>query len=194
MFGLGPGIGAGEVIVILVVALVVVGPKDLPGLLRRIGSFVGKMRAMATDFRASFDEMARQSELDELRREVQALKGGGAYMDKFTEPSQSVFSDIDAELKKPPAAARPFAPAETDAERGGEPAESTFVDDYESRGDVGTGRPGDPTRLAARRPFAPAEPTPNEVASAASEQEAVAVEPSAARPFAPVGEPERREA
>lgn len=191
MFGLGPGIGAGEVIVILVVALVVVGPKDLPGLLRRIGSFVGKMRAMATDFRASFDEMARQSELDDLRREVQALKGGGAYMDKFTEPSQSVFSDIDAELKKPPAAARPFAPAVAGAE--GAASESTFVDDYESRGDVGVGRPGDPARLTARRPFAPAEPTPEEAAPAADEPHPVAPE-AAARPFAPAVEPERREA
>jgi sec-independent protein translocase protein TatB len=46
-----PGIGASELIVIAVVALIVVGPKDLPKMLRQLGRFVGKMRAMADEFR-----------------------------------------------------------------------------------------------------------------------------------------------
>jgi sec-independent protein translocase protein TatB len=69
-----PGIGGSELIIIAIVALVVVGPKDLPKLLRNIGKFVGKMRNMADDFKASFDDMARQSELDDLRKEVEALR------------------------------------------------------------------------------------------------------------------------
>jgi sec-independent protein translocase protein TatB len=56
------------------VALIVVGPKDLPILMRKVGQFVARMRAMAAEFRASFDEIARQSELDELRREVEAMR------------------------------------------------------------------------------------------------------------------------
>ena len=71
-----PEIGASEMLVIAAVALIVVGPKDLPLLLRKIGQFVGKLRGMASEFRASFDEMARQSELDELRKEVQAMREG----------------------------------------------------------------------------------------------------------------------
>jgi sec-independent protein translocase protein TatB len=63
-----------EVLIIGALALIVVGPKDLPVLMRRVGQFVGKMRAMAAEFRASFDELARQSELDELRKEVEALR------------------------------------------------------------------------------------------------------------------------
>lgn len=59
-----------------IVALVVVGPKDLPILLRRLGQFIAKLRGMAAEFRASFDEMARQSELDELRKEVEAMRRG----------------------------------------------------------------------------------------------------------------------
>ncbi len=69
-----PDIGATELMVIAAVALIVVGPKDLPILLRRVGQFVGKLRGMAAEFRASFDEMARQSELDELRKEVEAMR------------------------------------------------------------------------------------------------------------------------
>ena len=56
------------------VALIVVGPKDLPLLMRKVGQFVARMRAMAAEFRSSFDEIARQSELDELRREVEAMR------------------------------------------------------------------------------------------------------------------------
>ena len=62
--------------IVAIVALIVVGPKDLPLLLRKIGTFVGKLRAMAADFRASFDDMARQSELDELRKQVEAMRKG----------------------------------------------------------------------------------------------------------------------
>ncbi len=63
-----------EFLLAAVIALVVVGPKDLPILMRKLGQFTAKMRAMAAEFRASFDEMARQSELDELRKEVEAMR------------------------------------------------------------------------------------------------------------------------
>jgi sec-independent protein translocase protein TatB len=63
-----------EFLLAAVIALVVVGPKDLPVLMRKLGQFLGRMRALAAEFRASFDEMARQSELDELRKEVEAMR------------------------------------------------------------------------------------------------------------------------
>lgn len=69
-----PEVGFNEMIVIGVVALLVVGPKDLPMLLRKLGQWTRKLREMANEFRHSFDEMARQSELDELRKEVEQLR------------------------------------------------------------------------------------------------------------------------
>jgi|SRR6516162_5080812 sec-independent protein translocase protein TatB len=63
-----------ELFVIIIVALVVVGPKDLPKLMRTVGQWAGRARAMADQFRRSFDDMARQAELDELRSEVNRLK------------------------------------------------------------------------------------------------------------------------
>lgn len=71
-----PDVGATEYLVIAIVALIVVGPKDLPVLLKKLGQFLAKLRGMASEFRASFDEMARQSELDELRKEVEAMRSG----------------------------------------------------------------------------------------------------------------------
>lgn len=63
-----------HILIVLIVALVVVGPKDLPRLMRTAGRWTAKARAMADQFRKSFDEMARQSELDELRSELDALR------------------------------------------------------------------------------------------------------------------------
>ncbi len=63
-----------KLLILLGVALVVVGPKDLPKFMHMMGRWAGKARAMANDFKRSFDEMARQSELDELRKEVEALR------------------------------------------------------------------------------------------------------------------------
>jgi len=109
-----PDIGGTELLVIAAVALIVVGPKDLPALLRKLGQFVGRMRGMASEFRASFDEMARQSELDELRREVQAMRSG-----QFTNPTPAadphvdqVFADIDASLSSGATQMHPYAGAE----------------------------------------------------------------------------------
>src|SRR3954464_14010358 len=68
------GFSTSHVLIILAIALIVVGPKDLPKLLRQAGQFVGRMRSMANDFRTSFEDMARQSELEELRKEVEAMR------------------------------------------------------------------------------------------------------------------------
>ncbi len=96
---LGPGIGGFELVVIALVALIVVGPKDLPLLMRKVGQMLGRARKMAAEFRASFDDMARQSELDDLRKEVEALRTG--QMVGLDKGVGDTFKDIDSELKKP---------------------------------------------------------------------------------------------
>ncbi len=61
-------IGTDEFILVGVVALVVIGPKDLPRAMRVVGHWVGKARAVTRHFRAGLDEMVRQSELEEMER------------------------------------------------------------------------------------------------------------------------------
>ena len=82
-------IGLQELAVIGIIALIVVGPKELPVLMRKAGQWTARLRGMAADFRANFDEMARQAELDELRKEVEALR------------TQNPLQDIKDELTKP---------------------------------------------------------------------------------------------
>jgi sec-independent protein translocase protein TatB len=90
-----------HILIVLVVALVVVGPKDLPRLMHMIGKWLGKARAMADQFKKSFDEMSRQAELDELRAEINALR------------TERPFAGIEQTLHEPvlPPDAAPKLPA-----------------------------------------------------------------------------------
>jgi sec-independent protein translocase protein TatB len=69
------GIDSPELLVIAVVALVVIGPKELPNLLRSWGKWMTKMRGMASEFRGHVDEMVRQSDLDEVKKQLDAVPG-----------------------------------------------------------------------------------------------------------------------
>ena len=69
------GIDSPELLVIAIVALIVIGPKELPGLLRTWGKWMAQMRGMASEFRGHVDEMVRQSELDEVKKQLEAAPG-----------------------------------------------------------------------------------------------------------------------
>src|SRR5512146_490148 len=64
-------IGWSELLVIGVVAIIVVGPKELPRLMRTFGHYLGKVRHMAADFQRQFEEAVRDSEIDEVRKAMQ---------------------------------------------------------------------------------------------------------------------------
>jgi len=87
-----------HIVILLVVALVVVGPKDLPRLMHMAGKWAGKARAMANEFRKSFDEMARQAELDELRKEIEDLKKNNPVSDIM-----GSVSEVQAAINEPAA-------------------------------------------------------------------------------------------
>ena len=94
-----------HIIIMLVVALVVVGPKDLPRLMNMAGKWAGKARAMAGDFRRSFDEMARESELAELRKEIDNLKKNNPVSD-LANSMASVQAEVTSSMEA-------VAPAQT---------------------------------------------------------------------------------
>jgi sec-independent protein translocase protein TatB len=65
-------IGVGELLVILIVAVVVIGPKDLPLAMRTAGRWIGKMRRMSAHFRSGIDAMVREAELEEMEKKWKA--------------------------------------------------------------------------------------------------------------------------
>jgi sec-independent protein translocase protein TatB len=63
-----------ELLIVGIVALLVVGPKEMPALLRTVGKYVGMVRRQANEFRAQFDAAMREAELDQLRKDVESAK------------------------------------------------------------------------------------------------------------------------
>jgi len=70
-------IGWSELLVVAVLALVFVAPKDLPRMMRTLGQLAAKARSMAREFQQSFEDMARETELEELRKELAELRSRG---------------------------------------------------------------------------------------------------------------------
>ncbi len=68
MFDIAPT----ELLIVALVALVVIGPKDLPGVLRTVGQWVGRARGMARHFRSGIDTMIREAELEEMEKKWKA--------------------------------------------------------------------------------------------------------------------------
>jgi sec-independent protein translocase protein TatB len=67
-------IGWSELVVIAVVALIAIGPKELPGVLRMVGQWMGKARRMASEFQGQFQEAMREAEMAELKKTFDEVK------------------------------------------------------------------------------------------------------------------------
>ena len=98
-----PSLGMFEMIVIGLIAIIVVGPKDLPVMMRKVGQFVRKIRELGNEFKSAFDDIGRETELSELRKEINDLKSLGKigeYSDKaFEDEMRRLDSDIRADVK-----------------------------------------------------------------------------------------------
>ncbi len=69
-------IGWSELLIIAIVALVVVGPKDLPRMMRGFGHYAGKLRRAASDFQRQFEAAVAESEADEVRKNIESIRAG----------------------------------------------------------------------------------------------------------------------
>jgi sec-independent protein translocase protein TatB len=67
-------VGWSELFVIAVVAIVVIGPKDLPKLMRSFGHYAGKVRRTAAEFQRQFEEAMREAELEEVKKAIESVK------------------------------------------------------------------------------------------------------------------------
>lgn len=102
-----------ELLVIAIVLIVVVGPKDLPRLLRTFGRTMTKFRSMAGDFRKQFDEAVKEAELDDLKSLADDARklNPTAQIKKALNPMEQAAKDVRAGLDKAmKPAAKPMAP------------------------------------------------------------------------------------
>ncbi len=120
-----PQFGFSELLFLVMIALVILGPKDLSLAMRKLGQFVARGRSMANEFRAAFDDIARQAELEDLRKEIEDLKRDNAVTQAVDELkgvekdiNESVMREeraMQAELKKPAAPPQDAASAPPEA-------------------------------------------------------------------------------
>jgi sec-independent protein translocase protein TatB len=136
-----PSLGFSEMVLIGILALVVVGPKDLPLMLRKLGRWTAKLRGMAQEFRTGFDELARQAELDELKKEVDALRRA----------TSDIGRDVQREFNRPlaPDPVKPALPAPTTENTPAPPLEDAAAADVAAEVEADT--------APARTPAAPVE-------------------------------------
>jgi sec-independent protein translocase protein TatB len=115
-------ITSSKLLILGIVALLVIGPKDLPALLRTIGKYVGIIKRQAAEFRAQFDEAMRESELGDLKRDVESLGREAEASMRAAEQSverdlaqaqESVTASLDTGTATPDTG--PAAPAEASA-------------------------------------------------------------------------------
>jgi sec-independent protein translocase protein TatB len=97
-------IGWSELLVIAVVAIVVVGPKDLPRLMRTFGHYAGKLRRAAADFQRQFDEAMRETEIDEVKKAIESVRD--------ETPAVDLKAPVDKPIMLPSSQEKP-APAQT---------------------------------------------------------------------------------
>lgn len=109
MFG---DIGWAEMLVIGIVALVVIGPEDLPQMFRQIGRFTAKIRAMSRDFSRAMDQAASDAGVKDMAKDIKAATSvGGLGLDKVKAAADKFerWDPIKGNMAKP--AAKPLVPA-----------------------------------------------------------------------------------
>lgn len=98
----------GEVMVIGAVALIVIGPKDLPRALRTVGQMTGKLRRMAAEFQGQFNEAMREAELDEVKRQIQGVNDSvTSVQGKTFNPIQTIRDELKTSVETPVTAEKP---------------------------------------------------------------------------------------
>ena len=185
-------IGWTEMLVIAVVMIVVVGPKDLPKMLRTFGKTTAKLRSMAGDFQKQFNEALKEAELDDVKKSVDSLKGlnPAAEIKKQLNPFEKAASDVragvDAAMKPKPA--QPAAPAAVAAE----PLKNGAVSEAASSAMPAAAPVASAAAISVPDPAAPAQPAAAPAAAApkaarpkAAPKEAKAPAKAGAKPAAP---------
>lgn len=116
-----PSIGFPEMLVIVLLAIIFVGPKDLPQLMRTIGQWMARIRAMGNEFKSAFDDMDVDNEVAAIRREIEQMKSLGQLDPDLDDEMRALNKD----LRDGTDMSSPHKPAPKDTK----PVDETSADD-----------------------------------------------------------------
>jgi sec-independent protein translocase protein TatB len=146
-------IGWGELVVIGIVALIAIGPKELPTVLRTLGQFMGKVRRMAAEFQGQFQEAMREAEMADLKKHAEDIKSSVGDIANFN-PMASTQKEIESAFD----AADKGAASEASAD-----AQPAALPEPVQQVEVNVPLPEPPSPVS-EKDFAPAEATPSKQA------------------------------
>ncbi|MBW3098123.1 Sec-independent protein translocase protein TatB [Pseudohoeflea coraliihabitans] len=172
-------IGWPELMVVAIVLIIVVGPKDLPGMLRSFGRTTKKLRAMAGDFRGQLDEALRDAELDDVRKTIsdaRSLNPMNQIRDAVN-PLKQAGRDIRADLEKSVKSDTPVAVPDPGIALADGPPEFPAPSDKEKASPAGSDAAGGATSTAKAK----AKPGAKAGATASSPAKKPAAKTSAAK-------------
>lgn len=116
-------IGWSELLVIGVVAIIAIGPKDLPLALKTMGQWVAKARGLAREFQGSVDEMIRESELDKVKQEVQNAAGSF----DVAKDLEATKQEMEKALEMPSIEMDPLSPPPQPPDAAAAPADAALI-------------------------------------------------------------------
>ncbi len=138
-------IGWSELVVIGVVALIAIGPKELPAVLRTVGQYMGKVRRMASEFQGQFNEAMREAEMADLKKQVDEMTDTAKNFTNF-DPLAEAKSHVDNFT------ADPLGTAATPAPEIASPETATPSEPAPVLADVATPQPSADTSVAPQTP------------------------------------------
>ena len=151
-------IGWGELVVIGIVALIAIGPKELPTVLRTLGQYMGKVRRMASEFQGQFQEAMREAEMADLKKQAEDLKNSVSDLTSF-DPMASTKKEIESAFVLPEVGTASEPSTDAAPEVPALPEPQQLQQQQQEAQDVNVLLP-EPPSPASEKDFAPAEVPP----------------------------------
>ena len=126
-------IGWSEMAVVALIALLVIGPKELPNTLRMVGRWTRKARSLTREFRSGFDEMIREAELEDVRKTVESAKS--STIEKSVKDAIDPTGWVDKSLKDVDKVAKADPPADDSSSKDPSPSKTASGTDEQPAGE-----------------------------------------------------------
>ena len=148
-------IGGWEFLIVIVIAIIVIGPKDLPGTIRTVSGWIRRARELAREFQSGLDDLASEADMDNVKNEIQS----GLGLDDISDAGNTIRNQIEHTIDPDGKIGDTFKEEYTDIEEDGPYADNSFEEDEDLDG-------GDPDEIEAAEDSIPESADPGELAIA----------------------------